>query len=220
MRFRAVRNALRELTGHTHADFVDALVAQLDACLDGAELAHLLTQGEVELKEARRRMAEIEHMGDRRRAELVERLARTIVTPIDREDLFRVSRSIDDVLDNLRDYAREVDLLQARSETQWTDLTSSIIKTIEALRDAVTNLAEAPERLDTSLLNAKKMCNDVRQLYQASIAELLGAGKRLAPEDPRSIMRRRELLRRLDIVGLRMGEAADALADGLMKRNL
>jgi hypothetical protein len=31
-------------------------------------------------------------------------------------------------------------------------------------------------------------------------------------------MRERELLRRLDVVGLRLGEAADALADGALKR--
>ena len=37
-------------------------------------------------------------------------LAGVLVTPVDREDLFRLSRSIDDVLDNLRDFVREWDL--------------------------------------------------------------------------------------------------------------
>lgn len=221
MSFAGIRNAIRQLLGKTDADFAHALIAQLDACLEGAVLVHRISQGEVGPENARLRMSEIEHEGDRRRGDLVEALARTVVTPIDREDLFRVSRSIDDVLDNLRDYAREVDLLQATEETsEWADLTAAIIDTVDGLRAAVADLADSPDRLYGSLLAAKKSCNDVRQLYQKSIANLLSREKDDHQESPRSIMRRRELLRRLDIVGLRMGEAADALADGLMKRSI
>jgi hypothetical protein len=32
-------------------------------------------------------------------------------------------------------------------------------------------------------------------------------------------LRRRELLRRVDVIGLRLGEAANALADGAVKRS-
>lgn len=221
MRFRVIRTLFRELTGRSHADFADALVAQLEACLQGAEIAHLLTRGEIDNSVARARMTEIEHVGDKLRGELVERLANTIVTPIDREDLFRLSRSIDDVLDNLRDYAREVDLLNAAPELGgWAGLTEAITNTIRSLKTTIEDLAEGPERLESSLLRAKKSCNDVRKRYQRAVADLLSADREIAEQDPRSIMRQRELLRRLDIVGLRMGEAADALADGLMKRNL
>jgi hypothetical protein len=35
----------------------------------------------------------------------------------------------------------------------------------------------------------------------------------------RESLKRRELLRRLDVIGLRLGEAAAAFADALLKRN-
>ena len=53
----------------------------------------------------------------------------------------------------------------------------------------------------------------VRRLYQQKLAELLNE-----PLDNETL-KRRELLRRLDVVGLRLGEAADALADGVLKRS-
>jgi hypothetical protein len=33
------------------------------------------------------------------------------------------------------------------------------------------------------------------------------------------LLKRRELLRRLDVVGLRLGECADALSDAMLKRS-
>ncbi len=48
---------------------------------------------------------------------------------------------------------------------------------------------------------------------KALIAELL------VGEVDVQMLRQRELLRRLDVVGLRFGEAADALADGSLKRH-
>ena len=65
-----------------------------------------MAKGKLAPGEAHERIAEIEQRGDAMRAELVTRLSGVLVAPIDREDLFRLSRSIDDVLDNLRDFVR------------------------------------------------------------------------------------------------------------------
>ncbi len=63
------------------------------------------------------------------------------------------------------------------------------------------------------MLDANKASNAIRRRYQEGVAALL-----IGTVDA-TMLKRRELLRRLDVVGLRLGEAADALADGAVKRH-
>jgi hypothetical protein len=89
----------------------------------------------------------------------------------------------------------------------------AVITAIEALRAAVCDLTE-PARVSHSSLAAKKASGEIRRLYQQELARLFKGDVDM------EVLKHRELLRRLDIVGLRLGEAADALADGTMKRSL
>ena len=62
-------------------------------------------------------------------------------------------------------------------------------------------------------LAARKAVGRVRRRYQVELARIFA--EPLSPET----LKRRELLRRLDVVALRLGEAVDALADGELKRS-
>lgn len=156
-------------------------------------------------------MVDIEHDGDEHRRRVVEILSRSFTTPIDREDLFRLSRSIDDVLDNIRDFTREYDLLQHRPDHLLMEVLQGVASAVEDLRTAVTRLGERRASGTRHALQVRK--NDIRARYQSAIAALLT--RPMSTE----LLKRRELLRRLDVVGLRLGEAADALADGAVKRS-
>jgi uncharacterized protein len=138
----------------------------------------------------------------------------TLTAPMDREDLFRLSRSIDDILDNLRDLAREFDLYEVAAEPLLTDPLAGIEMGVVGLREAVGSLVDEPDAAGIVAAMAKK--NEVRVSYQQSMAALLTSPEPLDRGD----LARRELLRRVDVCGLRLGEAADALADGAIKRSL
>ena len=107
-----VRRAIRDLGRGGSAPLTAILERQLEETMLACKLARAVAEGSAVPSEAHERMAEIEHGGDVLRGELVTKLAGVLVSPIDREDLFRLSRSIDDVLDNLRDFVREWDLYQ------------------------------------------------------------------------------------------------------------
>lgn len=211
---RRVRHLLTELTGGSGRLFATLVGAQVAATLDGAKLVWEGASDDAPLDAAgvRARIGKIEHRGDRARAALIEQLSRSLVTPIDREDLFRLSRSVDDVLDNLRDFAREVDVYEVRSRRFAEPLLAALIEGIEALARAVDALAGPPEHVTTAALTVRKSSSAVRRLHQEALGELFAA-----PLDS-GVLKRRELLQRLDIVGLCLGEAADALADGAVKR--
>nr|WP_277350324.1 DUF47 family protein [Nonomuraea sp. FMUSA5-5] len=162
---------------------------------------------------ARARMAEIEHQGDAARAELVTLLRRVLVTPIDREDLFRLSRSIDDVLDQLRDYVREADLFGPRDLGFATELLQALTKGLDELERAVQHMIDEPGSVTEAVLATRKARTRMRQLRQSRLGELFTGTLNM------DTLRRRELLSRLDAVGQRLGEAADALADAMLKRS-
>ncbi len=208
-----LRSVVSDLTGHSQQRLITALVRQVGVAGEAVALALEAATGGVDTREARRRMGELEHAGDRHREQLVTRLSRTLVTPIDREDLFRLSRSLDDVVDNLRDFTRELDLFgaQVRDPLMIAPL-EALATAIDQMQAAVTLLASDTLEAVNGSLRTKKLVNDVRASYQSSLAQLFE--RDLEP----GVLQRRELLRRLDVVGLRVGDAADALADGGLKR--
>src|SRR5664279_37488 len=63
-------------------------------------------QAAVAQEAARTAGQELEHKGDRIAHEVEESIARTFVTPIDREDLQKLSQELDDVLDLMNGAAR------------------------------------------------------------------------------------------------------------------
>jgi uncharacterized protein len=207
-----LRTALRNLTGGVERQLVEHLLDQLAATREAGVLVRRLVRGGTDSARAREEIRDIEHRGDRSRADLVEELSRSLTTPIDREDLFRLSRSIDDVLDNLRDFVRELDLFAVQATRAHLEVVDAVISGVEELERSVRNLPSDAGQAARDALSAKKEANQVRRRYQEGLAELLGG------VIDSEALKRRELLRRLDVVGLRLGEAADALADGATKR--
>lgn len=207
------RRLVRELSGRSNADMTELLLQQVIASLDGARMARQAACSELSSVAAREDMAVIEHSGDDARQRLVTTLAASLVTPFDREDMFRVSRSIDDVLDNLRDFVRELDLFQAPDDL-FAPVIDTVIESLDLLHRAIEGVTSASDEVEARTLAAKKSCNDIRRNYEQQMARLLDG------EVTADMLRRRELLRRLDVVGLRLGEAIDALADAAVKRTM
>lgn len=190
----------------------EALAGQLRATAAGATIVGRLARGEVTSAAARREIHDVEHDGDEARRSLVQELSRLVTSPIDGEDLFRLSRSIDDVLDNLRDFVREADLFRCSSLAFAAPLVDAVHEGLVHLDAAVASVLERPGDATDDTLAARKAAGQVRVRYQVALAGLFSA-----PVTSETL-KVRELLRRLDVVALRLGEAADALADGELKR--
>src|SRR6266576_4293182 len=65
----------------------------------GARLLEEMLAGEKPLWDKADEIKEVEHKCDFLTHELIQRLNRTFVTPIDREDIHALARSLDDVMD-------------------------------------------------------------------------------------------------------------------------
>lgn len=209
---RPLTRVVGELRGRSARRFVELLGGHVAATVDAARLVERGARGELAWSDARIAMRDIEHQGDRYRETLVGELAASIITPIDREDLFRTSRSIDDVLDNLRDVVRLCDLFEIRDASVMVPVLSTIVSAIETLGDAIAIIVAEPREIRPRASLVKKAGNQIRRSYDAALGELFRGELRM------EVLKLREVLRRLDVVGLRVNEAADALADAAMKR--
>ncbi|NUW44519.1 DUF47 domain-containing protein [Nonomuraea rhodomycinica] len=210
---RRVARAWDELRGRSGRRVIGLIRGQVAVARSGAVLARSAASGAVGRSAARTRMAQIEHEGDAARAELVRALWRILATPIDREDLFRLSRSIDDVLDHLRDFVREADLFGPADLAFAAEPLRAVIDGLDQLEEALRKTLGDPGSVTVAVLATRKSRSRVRQLCQARLTELFGEPLEM------ETLRERELLSRLDAVGRRLGEAADTLADAMLKRS-
>lgn len=177
----------------------------------GVSIALDAIEGHTGIEESRKNVNDIEHEGDEIRAKVVHTLAKAWTTPLDREDLFRFSRSIDDVLDNTRDFVRELHLWQGNAG-EHADVALTHVNV--ALRDLELAMAAEGADMRKYCLEASKESARVRRAYESGLAAVYTG------EITMDTLKTRDLLRRIDVIGLRLGESSDAILDGLVKRGL
>ncbi len=191
---------------------VEILVKHLEVDAEGVALVKSMLVGELSHKDATAKMAEVEHRGDDLRTALVDALARALVTPIDREDLYRLSRAIDSVLDGLRDFTREWDVFHARDPSGLLKVLDAISEAVGDTRAAVLSITKTPDVTSPQVLKAQHSSNRVRRVHEDEIAILFEGHLTMR------VLRQRELLHRLDAIGLHLVGGVQILADAFVKR--
>ncbi|MCI2975692.1 MAG: DUF47 family protein [Ferrimicrobium sp.] len=195
-------------------ELVGNLVAHLGADADGVALVLEMLQGRIDYQTAVVSMSGIEHRGDQLRTELVTTLARTLVTPLDREDIYRFSRSIDDLLDELRDFVREWDLLQGVDPEPLVHVVTALGAAIADAKVVVNTIGEPTGTESSQLRQALRSANQVRRIHEDEITALFAGDGEVSME----LLRERELLHRLDAVGLHLVQGLNTIADSFVKR--
>ena len=206
-----VRRLLADLAGRTDTVFVDLLTRQVDCGIEACEALGTAVDERIDPADAARQVKDIEHRADAVRQALIDELSQVLTTPLDREDLFRFSRGVDDVVDNLRDFADALELFTVADAAPCRRPLAEVERGLRALREAVEELRTGPASVPVVARRAKRQ-SQVREAFLAGVAEVLTG------EVTTDMLRLRELLRRLDVVGLRLGQAADVLSDAALKR--
>ncbi|MHB8191387.1 MAG: DUF47 domain-containing protein [Ferrimicrobium sp.] len=191
---------------------VSILVHHLDIDSEGVVLVRSMLVGAIGHGEASDQIREIEHRGDRLRTELVGALTRALVTPIDREDIYRLSRSIDDVLDGLRDFVREWNLFRPQDSQALLRVLDAIATAVVDTRAAVVTISASPDATSREVLLALRSTSRIRLVHEDEIAALFDG------EVTMGVLRQRELLHRLDAIGLHLVQGSNIIGDAFVKR--
>ncbi len=193
--------------------FVHLLHEQASLTLEGVEiLKAYLSYPAVSLADE---LTAKEKQADESRRILIDELNRTFITPFDREDIFALSRAIDDILDYAYSTMTEIVILKV-------DPTKHMVRICSLLRDATFELEMAIERLEDHpgvaaehAQRAKAFENRVEAVYREALADMFEE-----TEDVKKlirIMKMREVYRHLSNAADRGDEAANLLADIIVK---
>ena len=156
-----------------------------------------------------------EKEADEARRILIYELNKTFITPFDREDIFALSRTIDDVIDYAYSTVIEMEVLKVQP-TPYMQRMASL------LRDAAYELLMAVDRFGDHTgvagdhaQRAKALENKVEDIYREALADLFSGAEDIAHVV--KMLKLREVYRHLSNASDRGDEAANVIADIVVK---
>ncbi len=156
-----------------------------------------------------------EKEADEARRILIFELNKTFITPFDREDIFALSRTIDDVLDYAFSTLNEMEILRVKPTTYMQRIASLLRDAAFELLMAVDRLQEHPGVANEHAQRAKALENRVEEVYREALADLFSGA-----EDNKHIvkmLKSREVYRHLSNAADRGDEAANVIANIVVK---
>jgi uncharacterized protein Yka (UPF0111/DUF47 family) len=194
--------------------FVNLLIQQAEQTLQGIEALEAYMTKASDKQAAR--VVQAEEAANEIRSMLIDDLNRTFVTPIDREDIFALSRAIDEVIDYAYTTVEEMRILGVTPNEYLRRIVSLLRDAAKELHLAMLRLQDHPGVATEHATRAKALENRVERVYREAIADLFSG-----PEDIHQIMlmlKQREIYRHLSNCADRGDEAANIILDIVVKR--
>ena len=171
---------------------------------------------ETEDPEIAEQLALKEKEADEVRRILIDELNRRFVTPFDREDIFSLSRSIDDVIDYADSTLSEMVVLKVKPTLFMQRMASLLKDAAYEIYQGVLRLQTHPAVAVDHAQRAKALENRVEAVYREAIADLF-----TGPEDIHHVvamLKMREVYRHLSNAADRGDEAGNILSDIVVKK--
>ncbi|MBI3164795.1 MAG: DUF47 family protein [Anaerolineales bacterium] len=157
-----------------------------------------------------------EKEADEVRRILIDELNRSFITPFDREDIFALSRSIDDVIDYADTTVMEMVILKVAPTPFMLRIASLLKDAAYEIMHGVMRLPKNPNVALDHAQRAKALENRVEAVYREAVADLFSG-----PEDLHHVvemLKLREVYRHLSNAADRGDEAANIIADIVVKK--
>jgi len=194
--------------------FIELLIRQAQYAVEGFEaLLKYLSDPDEDLA---RQVSLIEKEADEVRRILIDELNRTFVTPLDREDIFALSLTVDDILDYANTTVEEMVLLDIEPTSYIERMVSLLTDAAREIYMGVQRLQDHPNVANDHAVRAKALENRVETVYREAIADLFKM-----PRDVDHIvymLKLREVYRHLSNAADRGDAAANVIGDIVVKK--
>lgn len=193
--------------------FLQSLTLQAEITLQGMNALEAYMKRGSEKHAAA--VSQAEKDADEVRRILIDDLNRTFVTPLDREDIFALSRAIDDVMDYAYSTVEEMVILEVEPNDFLRRMVSLLHDAVTEIHMAMQRLKENPGVAVEHATRAKALENRVERVYREAIAALFAD-----VEDVHQVTRMlklREIYRHLSNCADRGDEAANIIHDIVVK---
>lgn len=143
---------------------------------------------------------------DDARHKLEEILVDSFSTPIDRGDLYEVSRQMDQVLDYARDTVREAAALEVLPpQPHYADFGKHLLRAMSAVNDGVESLGRDAAASEKQVPEIRRACQDVKETYFECLHEVA------LESDVNLALRRREIYHHLKDAAVMLDRTTDIL---------
>lgn len=194
--------------------FIELLIQQAEYAVEGFQvLLKYISEPDDDLA---RKVSMIEKEADEVRRILIDELNRTFVTPLDREDIFALSLTIDDILDYADTTVEEMVLLDIEPNSFIERMVSLLNDAAREIYLGVVRLQDHPNVANDHAVRAKALENRVETVYREAVADLFSM-----PRDVDHIvymLKLREVYRHLSNAADRGDAAANVIGDIVVKK--
>jgi uncharacterized protein Yka (UPF0111/DUF47 family) len=192
--------------------FYDDFQALADELRTGARLLEEMLAPDHPIWDKAEEIKEVEHKCDFLTHGIIERLNRTFVTPLDREDIHALARSLDDVMDAIDDSASLIRLYRLdRVRFGARELAKIITTSTEQVRLALLAL-EQNKGVVEHAVEINRLENEADRAHQEAVMRLFGD-----EHDPIFVMKWKETLDFLEDATDRCEDVANVLEGVVVK---
>ncbi len=192
--------------------FYDDFISMADQVKAGAMLLSEMFAGEKPIAAKAQEIKEVEHKCDFMTHEIIQRLNKTFVTPIDREDIHSLATRIDDVMDAIDMAAGLVPLYRIdRTRFGARELTKLIIEQVGVLRLALVALEKRSGVLDRTV-EINRLENEADKVYKDALGRLFDEER-----DPITVIKWKEILSLLEQATDRCEDVGNLLENVVVK---
>ncbi|MCX6552943.1 MAG: DUF47 family protein [Acidobacteria bacterium] len=192
--------------------FYQDFLAMASAICEAAKLLDEMVAVDPPIQDKADEIKELEHRCDFLTHEVIQRLHRTFVTPIDREDIHALAKSLDDVMDAI-DAAAHL-FLQYRIERTYDgtrQFARIIVTSTQQIRVALEHM-EARTPVTTSVVEINRLENEADRLHQDVVSRLF-----LEEKDPITLIKWKEIIDHLEATVDSVEDVSDVIQGVILK---
>lgn len=192
-------------------DVVGMLGEQTAITVEGMRALVAWAEGD---ESAAERIRDCEHRADDKKGELRKALTEAFTTPLEPEDLFELSRGIDDVLNGAKNVVREMEVMGRGPDAPTAEMARELAAGSEEVAAALVALkANLIDEATAAADRAIKSERNVEHSYRRAMSALIDI------EDIHEVAARRELYRRLARISDDLARAGERVWYSMLKES-
>ena len=194
--------------------FFDLFARQGELVREGCDMLLEMFKHFEEREDFSRRLKDVEHRGDLVTHEIFERLNRTFITPIEREDIHALASGLDDVLDSVEAIGHRMVIFKVPAVTpQAMQLAVILTHAARQIEQAAANLKDF-KNLMSFTIEINRLENEADGISREAVADLF-SGR----HDVMDVMRWKELYGRLENAADQCEDVANTIESIVIKNS-
>lgn len=192
-------------------DFYELLNKQAEKTLEGMKaLSDWLKEENPD--ERCQTVRDLEREADEMKMNVERQLVSSFVTPFDREDIYELSASLDEVINTAKAVVREMDAFNvSASGTKLAEMADILVEGATCLRDGIFALRKNLREASNQALQARKIDTRSAKVYRQAVRDLLQL------DDFKTIMRQKEVYKVLLTGAERIDKVGENLLHAIVK---